>query len=241
LPEVSLIATGHGLCCAITSTFLDGDYRRLEQPAQCRAKTMRPSVYLQPRRASVTAAQPGPGPRHRQGRPPGPAGGPALHRPPGARNALIGRGQRRVWCPPGQPIPMSKPSSRIGPRCWLPCTPKRVGWAVYERLYGGKDLPIDSIRQLRQAWGQKEKPFPPLRGKKGAGWQTNYQRFEEPAPDLGQLLPRKTIAAMKALDSDLRPKALGRTSRRLYIVTARPGGAHKRPWWSQAGGEPGQL
>ncbi|TWB89282.1 flavorubredoxin [Synechococcus sp. Ace-Pa] len=115
-------------------------------------------------------------------------------------------------------------------------------WVAVYDAYGGNDLPIDSIAAKLRSLGQKE-AFPPLRVKKVPDGN-DYQRFEEAGTDLGQLLGRaKTIAAMKALDSDL-DKALGRLSGGLYIVTARQeerSSAMVASWVSQASFEPPGL
>jgi flavorubredoxin/flavin reductase (DIM6/NTAB) family NADH-FMN oxidoreductase RutF len=121
----------------------------------------------------------------------------------------------------------------LKPKQWLAC---------YD-AFGGHDEPIDSVAgQLRSLKAQEA--FLPLRIRQVPG-ASDYQRCEEAGTDLGQLLTReKTIAAMKSLDGDV-DKALGRLSGGLYVVTAQQGegqaarsGAMVASWVSQASFEP---
>ena len=121
----------------------------------------------------------------------------------------------------------------LNPKQWLAC---------YD-AFGGNDEPIDAVAgQLRSL--NPQEAFTPLRIRQVPG-AADYQRCEEAGTDLGQLLTReKTIAAMKSLGGDL-DKALGRLSGGLYVVTARQGegesarsGAMVASWVSQASFEP---
>ena len=119
-------------------------------------------------------------------------------------------------------------------------------WVGIYESFGSNDDPVDRVAARLRSLGQKE-AFTPLRVRQvpGAG---DYQRFEEAGTDLGQLLTKeRTIAAMKAIDGDL-DKALGRLSGGLYVVTARQGegetvrsGAMVASWVSQASFNPPGL
>ncbi|MFN6340138.1 MAG: flavin reductase [Cyanobacteriota bacterium] len=120
---------------------------------------------------------------------------------------------------------------------------KSKQWLACYDAFGGHDEPIDSVAgQLRSLKAQEA--FLPLRIRQVPG-ASDYQRCEEAGTDLGQLLTReKTIAAMKSLDGDV-DKALGRLSGGLYVVTAQQGegqaarsGAMVASWVSQASFEP---
>ncbi|HRD41664.1 MAG TPA: diflavin flavoprotein [Prochlorococcaceae cyanobacterium AMR_MDS_5431] len=113
--------------------------------------------------------------------------------------------------------------------------------AVYD-AYSGNDEPIDTIAEKLRNIGQKS-PFDPLRIRQTPDGN-DYQRCEEAGTDLGQLLARKkNIAIMKSLDGDV-DKALGRLSGGLYVVTAQQEGrssAMVASWVSQASFDPPGL
>ncbi len=112
--------------------------------------------------------------------------------------------------------------------------------------YGGNDEPIDAVASQLRNLGHAE-AFAPLRIRSVPD-AAAYQLCEEAGTDLGQLLMRdRAIAAMKALDANL-DKALGRLSGGLYVVTARQGegessrsGAMVASWVSQASFAPPGL
>lgn len=105
--------------------------------------------------------------------------------------------------------------------------------------YGGDDEPIDPLinqfRDLGLTLG-----FEPIRIK-ATPTDMIYQLCEEAGTDLGQLLIRdRKIKAKKSINSDLE-KALGRLSGGLYIITAKKGdvtGAMLASWVTQASFEP---
>lgn len=109
---------------------------------------------------------------------------------------------------------------------------------VYES-YGGDDEPIDTLIGRFRDLGLTE-AFPAIRVKDTPGEQT-YQLAEESGTDLGQWLTRdRTVKQIKALDADLE-KALGRISSGLYIITAQKSdlnGAMVASWVSQASFQP---
>ena len=112
--------------------------------------------------------------------------------------------------------------------------------------YGGNDEPIDAVANQLRELGHPQ-GFAPLRIRSEPD-AAAYQLCEEAGTDLGQLVQRaKTIKAMKSLDGDL-DKALGRLSGGLYVVTAQQGegselrsGAMVASWVSQASFEPPGL
>ncbi|MCT0230376.1 diflavin flavoprotein [Synechococcus sp. CS-1324] len=115
-------------------------------------------------------------------------------------------------------------------------------WVACYDAFGGNDQPIDTVASQLRGLGQKE-AFAPLRIRQVPDGN-DYQRCEEAGTDLGQLLTKaKTIAAMKAIDADV-DKALGRLSGGLYIVTARQqerSSAMVASWVSQASFDPPGL
>lgn len=110
--------------------------------------------------------------------------------------------------------------------------------AIYES-YGGDDEPIDPLltrfKELGLAQG-----FAPIRIK-DTPTEATYQACEEAGTDFGQLLTKEAnIKQRKAVDSDVE-KALGRISTGLYIITAQKGdikGAMLASWVTQASFEP---
>ncbi|OUT73314.1 MAG: diflavin flavoprotein A [Synechococcus sp. TMED19] len=112
--------------------------------------------------------------------------------------------------------------------------------------YGGNDEPIDAVASQLRELGHRS-GFQPLRIRSVPD-AAAYQLCEEAGTDLGQLVQRdKAIKAMKSLDGDL-DKALGRLSGGLYVVTAQQGegseqrrGAMVASWVSQASFEPPGL
>ena len=112
--------------------------------------------------------------------------------------------------------------------------------------YGGNDEPIDAVANQLRELGHPQ-GFAPLRIRSVPD-AAAYQLCEEAGTDIGQLVQRaKTIKAMKSLDGDL-DKALGRLSGGLYVVTAQQGegselrsGAMVASWVSQASFEPPGL
>jgi flavorubredoxin/flavin reductase (DIM6/NTAB) family NADH-FMN oxidoreductase RutF len=104
---------------------------------------------------------------------------------------------------------------------------------------GGDDESVYPIRNRFREAGAKE-VFPPILIKDTPNTAT-YQLCDEAGIDLGQWLTRdRTVKQMKALDNDL-DKALGRLSGGLYIITAKKGDASSgmlASWVSQASTEP---
>lgn len=105
--------------------------------------------------------------------------------------------------------------------------------------YGGDDEPIDPLLSQFRNLGLKE-AFPSIRIKETPS-EATYQLCEEAGTDLGQLLTRdRDIKQRKSLDTDL-DKALGRISTGLYIITAQRGdikSAMLASWVSQASFQP---
>ncbi len=104
---------------------------------------------------------------------------------------------------------------------------------------GGDDESVYPIRNRFQEAGVKE-VFPPILIKDTPNAAT-FQLCDEAGIDLGQWLTRdRTVKQMKALDNDL-DKALGRLSGGLYIITAQKGDASSgmlASWVAQASTEP---
>jgi len=105
--------------------------------------------------------------------------------------------------------------------------------------YGEDDEPIDPLLSQFRNLGLKE-AFPSIRIKEVPSEGT-YQLCEEAGTDLGQLLTRdRGIKQRKSLDGDL-DKALGRISTGLYIITAHKGdlkSAMLASWVTQASFQP---
>ena len=105
--------------------------------------------------------------------------------------------------------------------------------------YGEDDEPIDPLLSQFRNLGLKE-AFPSIRIKEIPS-EATYQLCEEAGTDLGQLLTRdRGIQQRKSLDSDL-DKALGRISTGLYIITAQKGdlkSAMLASWVTQASFQP---
>jgi len=104
---------------------------------------------------------------------------------------------------------------------------------------GGDDESVYPIRNRFQEAGIKE-AFAPILIKEIPNKAT-YQLCDEAGTDLGQWLTRdRAVKQMKALDNDL-DKALGRLSGGLYIITAKKGDASSAmlaSWVAQASIEP---
>jgi flavorubredoxin/flavin reductase (DIM6/NTAB) family NADH-FMN oxidoreductase RutF len=105
--------------------------------------------------------------------------------------------------------------------------------------YGGDDEPIDTLSTKFQDL-ELSKVFDPIRIKTFPT-EATYQYCEEAGTDLGQTLAQKgKIKKLKALDADLE-KALGRISSGLYIITAKKGeltSAMLASWVNQASFQP---
>ncbi|NER93674.1 MAG: MBL fold metallo-hydrolase [Symploca sp. SIO1B1] len=105
--------------------------------------------------------------------------------------------------------------------------------------YGEDDEPIDPLLSQFRNLGLKE-AFPSIRIKEVPS-EATYQLCEEAGTDLGQLLTRdRGIKQRKSLDGDL-DKALGRISTGLYIITAHKGdlkSAMLASWVTQASFQP---
>jgi flavorubredoxin/flavin reductase (DIM6/NTAB) family NADH-FMN oxidoreductase RutF len=105
--------------------------------------------------------------------------------------------------------------------------------------YGGNDEPIDPIRNRFRDLGLTE-VFPAIRVKDTPS-EITYQLCEEAGTDLGQWLNRdRSIKQIKSIDADLE-KALGRISSGLYIITAKKGdltSAMLASWVMQASFKP---
>jgi flavorubredoxin/flavin reductase (DIM6/NTAB) family NADH-FMN oxidoreductase RutF len=114
----------------------------------------------------------------------------------------------------------------------------KQGFGLFE-TGGGDDESVYPLRNRLQELGLHE-GFAPILIKAASGPAT-YQLAEEAATDLGQWLTRdRTVKQMKALDNDL-DKALGRLSGGLYILTAQKAdttSAMLASWVSQASFEP---
>jgi flavorubredoxin/flavin reductase (DIM6/NTAB) family NADH-FMN oxidoreductase RutF len=105
--------------------------------------------------------------------------------------------------------------------------------------YGGEDEPIDPLRNRFRDLGLTE-VFPAIRVKDTPS-EITYQLCEEAGTDLGQWLNRdRSIKQIKSIDADLE-KALGRISSGLYIITAKKGdltSAMLASWVMQASFKP---
>jgi len=105
--------------------------------------------------------------------------------------------------------------------------------------YGGDDEPIDTLATKFQDL-ELSKVFDPIRIKTFPT-EATYQYCEEAGTDLGQTLSQKgKLKKLKALDADLE-KALGRISSGLYIITAKKGeltSAMLASWVNQASFQP---
>jgi flavorubredoxin len=105
--------------------------------------------------------------------------------------------------------------------------------------YGGDDEPIDTLSTKFQDL-ELTQIFDPIRIK-SFPTEATYQYCEEAGTDLGQTLAQKgKIKKLKALDADLE-KALGRISSGLYIITAKKGeltSAMLASWVNQASFQP---
>jgi flavorubredoxin/flavin reductase (DIM6/NTAB) family NADH-FMN oxidoreductase RutF len=105
--------------------------------------------------------------------------------------------------------------------------------------YGGDDEPIDTLSTKFQDL-ELSKVFDPIRIKTFPT-EATYQYCEEAGTDLGQTLAQKgKLKKLKALDADLE-KALGRISSGLYIITAKKGeltSAMLASWVNQASFQP---
>ena len=105
--------------------------------------------------------------------------------------------------------------------------------------YGGNDEPIDPLANKFQDL-ELAAAFTPLRVKDTPS-ETLYQRCEEMGTDLGQALAQAgKMKKLKSLDADLE-KALGRISSGLYIITAKKGelsSAMLASWVAQASFQP---
>lgn len=104
---------------------------------------------------------------------------------------------------------------------------------------GGDDESVYPIRNRFQEAGIKE-VFPPILIKETPN-EATFQLCNEAGTDLGQWLTRdRAVKQMKSLDNDL-DKALGRLSGGLYIITAKKGEASSAmlaSWVAQASIEP---
>jgi flavorubredoxin/flavin reductase (DIM6/NTAB) family NADH-FMN oxidoreductase RutF len=105
--------------------------------------------------------------------------------------------------------------------------------------YGGDDEPIDSLLTKFLELGLT-KGFPSIKVKDTPN-ETTYQLCEEAGVDLGQLITQsQKVKKRKSLDNEL-DKAIGRISGGLYIITAQKGdikGAMLASWVAQASFEP---
>lgn len=105
--------------------------------------------------------------------------------------------------------------------------------------YGGDDEPIDTLSTKFQDL-ELSKVFAPIRIKTFPT-EATYQYCEEAGTDLGQTLSQAgKMKKLKALDADLE-KALGRISSGLYIITAKKGevsSAMLASWVNQASFQP---
>jgi flavin reductase (DIM6/NTAB) family NADH-FMN oxidoreductase RutF len=120
----------------------------------------------------------------------------------------------------------------------LASTHAKQAFGVFESG-GGDDESVYPLRNKLQAIGVTE-AFPPILIKE-TPTENTYQLCEEAGTDLGQWLTRdRSIKQMKSLNNEL-DKALGRLSGGLYIITAKKGEASSAmlaSWVSQASTEP---
>lgn len=147
---------------------------------------------------------------------------------------LVGRCTGIVVATP----PTSNNTAQTGLSTILAVVKDKQTCGVFES-FGSDDEPIYPLANKFKELGLKV-AFPPIRIKETPNENT-YQLCEESGTDLGQILTRdRTIKQMKSLDNDL-DKALGRLSGGLYIITAKKGDANSAmlaSWVSQASFEP---
>jgi flavorubredoxin/flavin reductase (DIM6/NTAB) family NADH-FMN oxidoreductase RutF len=120
----------------------------------------------------------------------------------------------------------------------LASTHDKQAFGIFESG-GGDDESVYPLRNKLQAIGVTE-AFQPILIKE-TPTENTYQLCEEAGTDLGQWLTRdRSIKQMKAMDGEI-DKALGRLSGGLYIITAKKGEASSAmlaSWVSQASAEP---
>ncbi|WP_416675036.1 diflavin flavoprotein [Egbenema bharatensis] len=129
-------------------------------------------------------------------------------------------------------------TSRAGISTILAAANAKQAFGLFESG-GGDDESVYPLRNQFQEIGVRE-AFPPILIKETPN-EGIYQWCEEAGTDMGQWLTRdRAVKQMKAMDNDL-DKALGRLSGGLYIITAKKGdisSAMLASWVSQASTDP---
>lgn len=233
LPEIGLIATGHGPLLRHNITELVGRYREWSQ-AQAKAETTVALFYAADYGYSNELAQ-------------------ALAHGINKTGVAVELIDLKVTDPQevremvdlasgiviGMP-PQSESTSNAGAALGtiLAAVTSKQAVGLFE-AGGGDDESVYPIRNRFQEAGVKE-VFPPILIKETPN-QATFQLCDEAGTDLGQWLTRdRAVKQMKSLDNDL-DKALGRLSGGLYIITAKKGEASSAmlaSWVAQASVEP---
>jgi flavorubredoxin/flavin reductase (DIM6/NTAB) family NADH-FMN oxidoreductase RutF len=129
-------------------------------------------------------------------------------------------------------------TSRAGISTILAAANAKQAFGLFESG-GGDDESVYPLRNQFQEIGVRE-AFPPILIKETPNKAT-YQWCEEAGTDIGQWLTRdRAVKQMKAMDNDL-DRALGRLSGGLYIITAKKGdisSAMLASWVAQASTDP---
>jgi flavorubredoxin/flavin reductase (DIM6/NTAB) family NADH-FMN oxidoreductase RutF len=129
-------------------------------------------------------------------------------------------------------------TSRAGISTILAATNAKQAFGLFESG-GGDDESVYPLRNQFQEIGVRE-AFPPILIKEPPN-EATYQWCEEAGTDMGQWLTRdRAVKQMKAMDNDL-DRALGRLSGGLYIITAKKGdisSAMLASWVAQASTDP---
>jgi flavorubredoxin/flavin reductase (DIM6/NTAB) family NADH-FMN oxidoreductase RutF len=129
-------------------------------------------------------------------------------------------------------------TSRAGISTILAAANAKQAFGLFESG-GGDDESVYPLRNQFQEIGVRE-AFPPILIKEPPN-EATYQWCEEAGTDMGQWLTRdRAVKQMKAMDNDL-DRALGRLSGGLYIITAKKGdisSAMLASWVAQASTDP---
>jgi flavorubredoxin/flavin reductase (DIM6/NTAB) family NADH-FMN oxidoreductase RutF len=234
LPEVQMVATGHGPLLRYNVAELTGRYRTWSQE-KSKAETLVAVFYVSDYGFSDRLSQ---------------AIAHGITKTnvavemidmrsadPQEVNELVGRAKGLViGMPPSSGVGAKETQATLGTILAAVNSKQTVG--LFES-YGGDDEPIDPLATKFQDL-ELSKVFDPIRIKE-TPTEATYQYCEEAGTDLGQTLAQAgKLKKLKALDADLE-KALGRISSGLYIITAQKGeltSAMLASWVNQASFQP---
>jgi flavorubredoxin/flavin reductase (DIM6/NTAB) family NADH-FMN oxidoreductase RutF len=234
LPEVQMVATGHGPLLRYNVAELTGRYRTWSQE-KSQAETLVAVFYVSDYGYSDRLSQ---------------AIAHGITKTnvavemidmrsadPQEVNELVGRAKGLViGMPPSSGVGAKETQATLGTILAAVNSKQTVG--LFES-YGGDDEPIDPLATKFQDL-ELSKVFDPIRIKE-TPTEATYQYGEEAGTDLGQTLAQAgKLKKLKALDADLE-KALGRISSGLYIITAQKGkltSAMLASWVNQASFQP---